>query len=503
MSAPALTGILASLGAAPLTSGASATTTQTGPASRTSSRDAARSSFALELQQAQAPVPPPATPPPASTPTPTPTPRPPAPRADAAPAGNAENASSPRASSSPAAPAEDGDAASADNSDVSDPRSTAATARARSRAARDAQRTLPPSAEAQAARAADDVDRNTEAAAGAQRGRKAARTAGDDSVALPLPPSAPALPTTSLAANAVPAATPGCAPSPEAAAAHALADAADAADAADPAPASNLDTQDPSRPSLQGARVRIADDEPARAAKPRPALAPGEPAPGPAAAETRPPPTTLPPGDVTTAVSALQATRAERLGTPEATSGSTPTLPSFAADMARAMAPAGTSPAAATHPAATVLNLPTPVNTAEFVPRLSGELAVLARDGVQEARINVHPVELGPISVQIALDGTAAQVHLAVDNAQTRELLEQAMPSLAAALRETGLTLTGGGVFQQARQNAQDGGREGTPAGSADARQGQGRAGNGDADGVLPTAAPSRLRAVGALDVYA
>jgi flagellar hook-length control protein FliK len=500
MSAPALTGILASLGAAPLTSGASATTTQTGPASRTSSRDAARSSFALELQQAQAPVPPPATPPPASTPTPTPTPRPPAPRADAAPAGNAENASSPRASSSPAAPAEDGDAASADNSDVSDPRSTAATARARSRAARDAQRTLPPSAEAQAARAADDVDRNTEAAAGAQRGRKAARTAGDDSVALPLPPSAPALPTTSLAANAVPAATPGCAPSPEAAAAHAL---ADAADAADPAPASNLDTQDPSRPSLPGARVRIADDEPARAAKPRPALAPGEPAPGPAAAETRPPPTTLPPGDVTTAVSALQATRAERLGTPEATSGSTPTLPSFAADMARAMAPAGTSPAAATHPAATVLNLPTPVNTAEFVPRLSGELAVLARDGVQEARINVHPVELGPISVQISLDGTAAQVHLAVDNAQTRELLEQAMPSLAAALRETGLTLTGGGVFQQARQNAQDGGREGTPAGSADARQGQGRAGNGDADGVLPTAAPSRLRAVGALDVYA
>ncbi len=138
--------------------------------------------------------------------------------------------------------------------------------------------------------------------------------------------------------------------------------------------------------------------------------------------------------------------------------GASPALPSFAAELARAMAPLGhgTTTRTADPRATTELNLSTPVNNPEFVPRLTGELAVLARDGVQEARINVHPVELGPISVQISLDGAAAQVHLAVDNAQTRELLEQAMPSLAAALRENGLTLTGGGVFQQARQNARE-----------------------------------------------
>ena len=64
---------------------------------------------------------------------------------------------------------------------------------------------------------------------------------------------------------------------------------------------------------------------------------------------------------------------------------------------------------------------------------------MLARDGVQEARVQVNPVELGAIAVQIKLEGSNAQVHLVVDSAMTRELLEQAMPNLAAALRENRL----------------------------------------------------------------
>ncbi|MEN9629972.1 MAG: putative flagellar hook-length control protein FilK [Pseudomonadota bacterium] len=182
------------------------------------------------------------------------------------------------------------------------------------------------------------------------------------------------------------------------------------------------------------------------------------------------------------------------------TTGPQPALPSFAAELARASGnhPAGASATPAPPPAERTL--PTPVTAPDFLPRLGGELAVLARDGVQEARINVHPAELGPISVQIALDGTAAKVHLAVDNAQTRELLEQAMPTLAAALHDTGLTLTGGGVFQQSRQAPQ-----GQPA--ADARNGAlGRARGDDPDADparLDAAIQRRLRPLGALDVFA
>ena len=186
-----------------------------------------------------------------------------------------------------------------------------------------------------------------------------------------------------------------------------------------------------------------------------------------------------------------------------ATTGPQPALPSFAAELARASGTSATSPAAAPPAAApppAELTLPTPVTAPDFLPRLGGELAVLARDGVQEARINVHPVELGPISVQIALDGTAAQVHLAVDNAQTRELLEQAMPTLAAALRDTGLTLTGGGVFQQSRQSQQE------QAATDKRNAGLGRLSGDDGDSDLnrlAAATPRRLRPLGALDVFA
>lgn len=179
----------------------------------------------------------------------------------------------------------------------------------------------------------------------------------------------------------------------------------------------------------------------------------------------------------------------------------TPALPTFAAELARASQATSTQPAAATPaPAApSEVRLATPVPSPDFVPRFSAEVAVLARDGVQEARVQVNPVELGPISVQITLDGQAAQVHLAVASDQTRQVLEQAMPSLAAALRESGLTLTGGGVFQQARQN----GRESGPDGG---RSGASRSGGGNRDeGATPAvAAPARrVRLPGAVDLYA
>lgn len=150
----------------------------------------------------------------------------------------------------------------------------------------------------------------------------------------------------------------------------------------------------------------------------------------------------------------------------------------------------------------TELHLPTPVTAPEFVPRLSAELAVLARDGVQEARVQVHPAELGPITVQITLDGSAAQVRLAVDSALTRELLEQGMPSLAAALRETGLTLTGGGVFQQPRGQGRDGQASDTPAGRGGESGGDADT-NADTGAVAAASAPRRMRHPGQVDVFA
>lgn len=84
-----------------------------------------------------------------------------------------------------------------------------------------------------------------------------------------------------------------------------------------------------------------------------------------------------------------------------------------------------------------------------FTQAFGEQMGVWVRDGVQEARIHLHPAELGPVQIQIALDGPSAQVDFHAAHARTREAIEASLPALASALRESGFTLAGGGVFGQ------------------------------------------------------
>jgi flagellar hook-length control protein FliK len=100
--------------------------------------------------------------------------------------------------------------------------------------------------------------------------------------------------------------------------------------------------------------------------------------------------------------------------------------------------------------------LAAPPGSADFSSQLGAQLTTFVREGVQHARLHLHPTELGPVTVRIQIDGQAAQVHMAAEHALTRQALEQSMPLLAGNLREAGLTLSGGGVFEQPRHG--DGG---------------------------------------------
>lgn len=104
------------------------------------------------------------------------------------------------------------------------------------------------------------------------------------------------------------------------------------------------------------------------------------------------------------------------------------------------------------------VTLRTPATAPEFREALAAQVSVLARDGVQEARLHLNPADMGPISVQIALHGTQAQVNFGADSAATRDLIQAGLPELAAALSEAGLTLAGGGVSQHARGGSNEGG---------------------------------------------
>ena len=104
------------------------------------------------------------------------------------------------------------------------------------------------------------------------------------------------------------------------------------------------------------------------------------------------------------------------------------------------------------HAMPALARLPATPGSADFGAQLAAQVTTYVRAGVQHARLQLNPAELGPVSVHIQLDGQTALVHLMAEHAQTRQALEQALPQLASCLRDAGLTLTGGGVFQQPRQ---------------------------------------------------
>ena len=142
---------------------------------------------------------------------------------------------------------------------------------------------------------------------------------------------------------------------------------------------------------------------------------------------------------------------ASRPSTPAAASTASPvnSPPPATATALPAPAPVLSAAVGANAPTAAEARLQASPGSAEFAPALGAQLNVFLRDGVQHARLQLHPAELGPLTVQIQLDGATAQVRLAAEHPLTRQALEQAMPTLASSLRESGLTLTGGGVFEQ------------------------------------------------------
>jgi flagellar hook-length control protein FliK len=188
--------------------------------------------------------------------------------------------------------------------------------------------------------------------------------------------------------------------------------------------------------------------------------------------------------------------RSETVATPLATNG-------FATLMAHPDAAAHSAPTRNTaSPAPLQASFEAPLsaslNSPEFAPALGVQLSTLVRNGIPEARLHLNPAELGPIAVQIELDGRNAQVVMSAAHADTRQALEQAMPHLVQTLSDAGFTMSGGGVFQQP-QSRPDSGPAMTPAQRA--RRDAEVVADG-LGGALPQASTARVQR-GVVDLYA
>ena len=153
--------------------------------------------------------------------------------------------------------------------------------------------------------------------------------------------------------------------------------------------------------------------------------------------------------------------------------------------------PAATEAAARREPA----NLPhLKLADPEAPAQLHQKVNLMLADKLQQAEIQLDPLGLGKMKIQIQMDASSqANVHFVVQHGQTREMLEQAMPRLRDMLAGQGIQLGQTVVQQQAQQQAfqqqgqsssqgqsgfGDQGRQGGNGGGSDGREAEGSARN-------------------------
>lgn len=151
--------------------------------------------------------------------------------------------------------------------------------------------------------------------------------------------------------------------------------------------------------------------------------------------------------------------------------------------------------------APTQASLTTSVNSPAWPQQLGQQLVQISqRGGEQHVQMQLHPAELGPLSISLKFGEQGAQAHFLSAHAQVRQVLEQAIPQLREALAEQGISLGETSVGEQRDPNAQafaqSGGQQGAGLGSDDGDI------SGDETLSLGTES-SPLRLDGRVDLYA
>ncbi|WP_022982815.1 flagellar hook-length control protein FliK [Ideonella sp. B508-1] len=176
-----------------------------------------------------------------------------------------------------------------------------------------------------------------------------------------------------------------------------------------------------------------------------------------------------------------------------------PGLASLGALTAPVTPPPSQAPEAA--PAASA-QLPMAPDHPEFPAALGVQLSTWVNDGIEHASLELHPQDLGPIEIHIAVKDGQTHVELGSAVPGTREALNLALPQLSAQLDGVGLSLAGGQVFDQ-------GSRSSDPSGEQGAGRSAGRAGRGGSalGGVADAGSAGSSRPVvrqqGLVDFYA
>ena len=87
---------------------------------------------------------------------------------------------------------------------------------------------------------------------------------------------------------------------------------------------------------------------------------------------------------------------------------------------------------------------------------LATHLRVLKSSGGGEARLQLHPAELGRMTVSLITEGDEARVSFVVDNPQAKQAVEVSLPRLRDLMDEAGLSLTDADVSDRHAKENED-----------------------------------------------
>jgi len=143
-----------------------------------------------------------------------------------------------------------------------------------------------------------------------------------------------------------------------------------------------------------------------------------------------------------------------------------------------------------------VLTMQSSVGTPAFAQELGQQVAWLGGQDVKEARIRLHPEDLGPLDVKVSVKQDHVDVTFIAQHPQAVHAVQQTLGHLDTLLAHHGLALGHAEVGQGGRGN--ESGQGASPSGAAGSTADDAQ----ESGGIAAVAAPV-IKAIGLLDTFA
>ena len=126
------------------------------------------------------------------------------------------------------------------------------------------------------------------------------------------------------------------------------------------------------------------------------------------------------------------------------------------------------------------LTMSSALGTSGWDGEFLGRVNMLIKGGIQEAKIQLSPPEMGRLEIKVSTEGDSAKIMFSVDNIAAKDAIEQAIPRLRELLEQGGLQLAHSEVADHSQSNQGQGDVDETALGSdlAQDTEGDGEEGN-------------------------